>query len=166
MEDMLGVKERVWLLKQSPRDDPGIFEQLSQDASALYRRIDTLFATKDMDALPFTGHTREANLDKVNGAYYEVQQKRVVPFRLHDTDNAVWQCLVSLGLTNQRAVGGPNVRFNSHPDPSKTEEDALQNTFSVVISGVGELVGTHNWKVVRRHKDDKRVAFICRILTE
>ncbi|KAE9276468.1 hypothetical protein PR003_g29054 [Phytophthora rubi] len=166
LEDTLGLKGMTGLLTQNPLTDSRIFQKLEQAADALFCRIDSLFAMKNMDALPFTGHSREANLDKINGAYYEVCQKRLVPFSIQETDRAVWRCLGSLGLTNMQDVGGPGVRFNCHSDPMEADDNTLQTTFSVVISGVEKLVGTYNQKVVRRYKDNERVVFICRVLSE
>lgn len=56
MDDMLGAKAML-RLKQTAHNDADMFQKLSQDADKRYRTIDYLFQAKDMDALPFTGHS-------------------------------------------------------------------------------------------------------------
>ncbi|KAG6618733.1 uncharacterized protein IUM83_01061 [Phytophthora cinnamomi] len=139
MEDMLGVKEMTRIPKPIPDNESSIFQELGQAADALYLRIDSLFGAKGMNALPITGHSREANLDVINGVYYEA---------------------------NLRNTGMPELWFNSCCDSVETNENMLQTSFSVAVSGIEDLVGTYNQMVVRRYKDDKRVVYICRVLAK
>ncbi|KUF78445.1 hypothetical protein AM587_10012919 [Phytophthora nicotianae] len=166
MQEMFGAKGLKSLQKDTASNDSRVFQTLLHDVDEMFVEIDNLFATKGMDQLPCSGFSRETNLEIANGVFYEMRQKRELPFDMQSTANAVWECFRLLGLANLQGVGSSSAVFNVHPNIMEEDGDTIRSSFFAVISGVGDLEGTYNEKVVRRYKDSHRSVFICRVVSK
>ncbi|OWZ20200.1 hypothetical protein PHMEG_0005413 [Phytophthora megakarya] len=166
MEEAFGVKGIKALKKRTSTDNHHTFERLLLESDVLFVGMDDLFGAKGMDNLPFTGHVRETNLDIVDGVYYEMLQRRMLPFDIHTTETAVWECLRHVAMDNLREVGSSNGRVNVHPYTTEEEGDTLRSSFFAVMSGVGDLAGTFNTKVVRRYRGEDKITFVFRVISE
>ncbi|POM77218.1 Hypothetical protein PHPALM_5430 [Phytophthora palmivora] len=166
MQEAFGLKGVKQLLKNTSTDKEHVFQTLLHEADQIFVGMDDLFMKKDVDNMPYTGHVRTANLEIIDGVYYEMLQKRLLPFDMQATEKAVWECLRRLALDNLRGVGGSNALVNVHPNCTKEDGDTLQSHFFAVISGIEDLTGTYNLKVARRYKGSDRTTFVCRIISE
>ncbi|EGZ08601.1 hypothetical protein PHYSODRAFT_462472, partial [Phytophthora sojae] len=145
-----------------------IFRELNQAADGLYRRLDSLFTVKDMDALPFTDHSREVNLDNFSGAgvYMEIRQHHLLPFSFQESQRGVWDSRSRFAMSSMNEVGDLKAQITHHPQYSDTEDDTLRTSFVAVVTGVAGLAGSYLRKVVRRHTSEDRAVFIFRLLSE
>ncbi|KAK1935806.1 hypothetical protein P3T76_010500 [Phytophthora citrophthora] len=166
MQEMFGSKGLTNLMKNTPPNDARVFQRLLLEADELFVGIDRLFILKGMDKLAFTGHSRATDLEITHGVYYEMLQKRQLPFDRQSTAKAVWECFRNLGEVNLRGVGSSNAILNAHPHIMEDEGNTLRRSFFAVISGVGDLEGTYTQKVAKRYKDSDRSVLITRLITE
>ncbi|POM70601.1 Hypothetical protein PHPALM_12932 [Phytophthora palmivora] len=166
MEEVCGVKGVKKLLKDTSTDNQHIFQRLLLEADQLYIGVDNVFSSKGFEKMPYTGYVRATNVDIVDGVYYEMSQRRLFPFSLLATENAVWECLRRLGMNSLHGVGASNAHVNVHPFAIVEEGNTLRSSFFTVISGTGDHIGNMNWKVARRYKDAGRTTFTCRIVSE
>ncbi|KAG1712894.1 hypothetical protein DVH05_000629 [Phytophthora capsici] len=166
MQEMFGSKALTSLVKNTPPNDARVFHRLLHEADKLFIGIDSLFASKGMDTLAFTGHSRTTDMEIVDGVYYEMLQKRELPFDRKATTEAVWGCFRSLGEVNLRGVCSSKAILNTYPHIMEDEGDTIRRSFFAVISGVGNFEGTYTQKVARRYKSTDRSVLIARLISE
>ncbi|KAL3670616.1 hypothetical protein V7S43_003808 [Phytophthora oleae] len=143
MNEMLGFKGLANLVKNTSQDASMVFQRLLHETDELFVGIDSLFVNKGMDKLAFTGHSRATDLEILNGVYYEMLQKRELPFDRQSTARAVWECFRNLGEANLRGVGSSTAVLNTHTHTMEDDGDTLRRSFFAVISGVGDIEGTY-----------------------
>lgn len=69
-------------------------------------------------------------------------------------------------MSGLRHFSGKNEQLNVQTHHTEDKGDTHCASFSAVISGIPDLVGTYTQKVVRRYKTFNGSAFICRLISE
>ncbi|OWZ08218.1 hypothetical protein PHMEG_00019277 [Phytophthora megakarya] len=92
METALGLKGVKKLLKDTPTGSQHDFQLLLHEADQQLVPMEDFFTTRGIDNLPYTGYVLDVNLDVIDGVYCELLLKRLLPFGIHQTEDAVCDC--------------------------------------------------------------------------
>lgn len=82
---MLGVKEIAELVNTTPKEKPHLYQSLLQDSNLIFSGFDELLAEKGMGKISYSGFSRTVNLNVVDGLYFEMLQKWMLPFGVQPT---------------------------------------------------------------------------------
>ncbi|EGZ08600.1 hypothetical protein PHYSODRAFT_305547 [Phytophthora sojae] len=120
-------------------------------------QIDKFFTAKGIEQLSPEGDSRNVNMDAEGGVYFEILQRRYLPFDIKHSEKAMWKALRRFGMDAKAGI---------RPYHVKEGDEILQLSFFAAISGVADLVGADTQKVVRQYKGDDRFVFILNMQSE
>ncbi|RLN89133.1 hypothetical protein BBJ28_00026185, partial [Nothophytophthora sp. Chile5] len=116
--------------------------------------------------IPCPGRKRRVQLNASDETKFEVMQKNLVPFSLHDTERAVWNAICRFDSSNVQHTVDANAQVHVTVQHSEEKEDVMMASYVASVSGVKELSSILIQKVVRRYVKADGTVFICRALTE
>ncbi|ETN13010.1 hypothetical protein PPTG_08994 [Phytophthora nicotianae INRA-310] len=169
---VLGVEDYLEPPKTAPLPDvtqsgTQAFEKIMLDVDHLYVRAESIFMEKGIQKIPYPGRKRRAVATALNGVRYELIDRRAIPFSSKAIEEAMWDALTQLVLTELQCVKitDTDVQFQTEYS-DQTTATSLTSLF-VTYYGTGNFVmSVKVQKIVRKYVEDSRSVFIYRLYVE
>ncbi|KAG7378851.1 hypothetical protein PHYPSEUDO_009442 [Phytophthora pseudosyringae] len=165
LENMLGWKRHKGQQQIGEQFTKRAFDQMLADVDGLYSRVQTLFAEKGMHNVPCPGRKRHV-MNSINGVQFELTERRMLPFGIRMTENAVWNALNELELQGLQCVDGFKATVQSHSENSEDNKTTSTASFFAAYSGSTYITGVQVQKVVRKYVEGNRIVFIYQAVME
>ncbi|RLN69173.1 hypothetical protein BBJ28_00023274 [Nothophytophthora sp. Chile5] len=167
MEHMLDIKQRKGLARRTaiPLDNEQVFQSMLRDADEHYRGVESLFAQNGILDVPCPGRRCHAKPNASHGTNFELMQKNLIPFGLHNAEGALWRALCRIDVGNLQ-IADVNAQVYATVQYREEKVDRMAASFVVSVSGVECLSAVQIRKVVRRYAKADGTVFVCQTLSE